>query len=67
MGPMHARAAGPNRQDGLNIPNTTSLAHLNAPRITASLAALRKPASSRAGGGPQAAPYTPAAAPAAAP
>eukprot|EP00974_Lingulodinium_polyedra_P029462 2839024-Lingulodinium_polyedra.AAC.1 len=61
MGPMHASAAGPNRHEGLNAPKTISLAHLAAPRITAPRAALRRPANSRAGGGPHAAPYMPAA------
>eukprot|EP00974_Lingulodinium_polyedra_P031646 3047137-Lingulodinium_polyedra.AAC.1 len=64
---MHASAAGSRRREGLSRPKTTSLAQRVAPRVTASRAALRRPASSLAGGGPQAAPYMPAAVPAAAP
>eukprot|EP00974_Lingulodinium_polyedra_P103202 9991122-Lingulodinium_polyedra.AAC.1 len=61
MGPMQASAAGSRRHVGLSSPKTISLAQREAPRITASRAALRSPVSSRAGGGPQAAPYIPAA------
>eukprot|EP00974_Lingulodinium_polyedra_P089113 8639783-Lingulodinium_polyedra.AAC.1 len=67
MGPKQASAVGSRRQVGLSSPKTISLAQRDAPRMTASRAALRRPASSRAGGGPQAAPYIPAAVPAAAP
>eukprot|EP00974_Lingulodinium_polyedra_P074100 7179510-Lingulodinium_polyedra.AAC.1 len=56
---MHASAAGSSRRVGLSTPKTTSLAQREAPRITASRAALRSPASPRAGGGPHAAPYVP--------
>eukprot|EP00974_Lingulodinium_polyedra_P012042 1162208-Lingulodinium_polyedra.AAC.1 len=66
-GPTHANAAGSRRHVGLSTPKTTSLAQRAAPLITAPRAARRSPASSRAGGGPQAAPYMPAAVPAAAP
>eukprot|EP00974_Lingulodinium_polyedra_P055769 5363333-Lingulodinium_polyedra.AAC.1 len=64
---MAAIAAGSRRHDGLRRPKTTSLAQRAAPWQAASIAALRSAASSLAGGGPRAAPYIPAAVPAAAP
>eukprot|EP00974_Lingulodinium_polyedra_P133241 11224840-Lingulodinium_polyedra.AAC.1 len=62
-----ATAAGSNRHAGLSSPNTTSAAARPAPCMAALFAARLKAPSSAAGGAPQAAPYSPAAVPAAAP
>eukprot|EP00959_Pyramimonas_sp_CCMP1952_P120465 2519067-Pyramimonas_sp.AAC.1 len=67
-GAMVATAAGSRRQLGLRTPNTTSAAARKPPRRhTACRAAARSPRSSASGGRPHAAPYRPAAVPAAAP
>eukprot|EP00974_Lingulodinium_polyedra_P081182 7863029-Lingulodinium_polyedra.AAC.1 len=55
-GPIVATAAGSRRQMGLSTPKTTSAAALPAPCMAAVRAARRSPASSTAGGAPQAAP-----------
>eukprot|EP00969_Alexandrium_andersonii_P338858 14976494-Alexandrium_andersonii.AAC.1 len=55
-GAMAAAAAGSSRQVGARTPNTISAAARKPPRQTACRAAVRSPASSRAGGRPRAAP-----------
>eukprot|EP00974_Lingulodinium_polyedra_P033996 3267854-Lingulodinium_polyedra.AAC.1 len=64
---MAATAAGSSRHAGLSNPNTTSDAPRPAPCMAVALAARRRLATSATGGAPQAAPYTPAPVPAAAP
>eukprot|EP00974_Lingulodinium_polyedra_P110626 10697663-Lingulodinium_polyedra.AAC.1 len=64
---MTARAVGSSRRAGLRKPKTISAATLVAPCVAVLLAALRSPCSSATCADPRAAPWMPAAVPAAAP